>query len=175
MRSSYATHLNYEDIFKTVLFFTSGLNVVEFGILDGFSLRCLEKHAKDADITAYDIFEDFNGNHAVEERVRAEFAHTDVDIRRGDMYDVLPEMEDGSIDVLHVDIANDGDAYEFVLKHANKVKVGGIILMEGGSEERDEVDWMVKYDKRKIKPVLDVCLLRHSTVGCVPSMTIIRV
>lgn len=175
MRSSYATHLNYEDIFKTVLFFTSGLDVVEFGILDGFSLRCLEKYTKDANITAYDIFEDFNGNHAVEESVRAEFAHTDVDIRRGDLYDVLPEMEDDSIDVLHVDIANDGDVYEFVLRHANKVKAGGIILMEGGSEERDEVDWMVKYDKRKIKPVIDVCPFPHATVGTVPSMTIIRV
>lgn len=175
MRSSYKTHLNYEDIFKTVLFFTSGLNVVEFGILDGFSLRCLEKYAKDATITAYDIFEDFNGNHAVEEHVRKEFADTMVDIRRGDLYDVLPKMEENSIDVLHVDIANDGDVYEFVLKHTNKVKVGGIILMEGGSEDRDTVDWMVKYDKRKIKPVLDACALRHSTVGRVPSMTIIQV
>ena len=175
MRSGYKTHLTYADIFKTVLFFASGLNVVEFGILDGFSLRCLVKYANDAKITAYDIFEEFNGNHAVEERVRRDFADTGVDIRRGDMYDVLPKMEDDSIDVLPVDIANDGDAYEFVLKHAKKVKAGGIILMEGGSDERDNVDWMVKYDKRKIKPVLDACRLRHATVGSVPSMTIIRV
>jgi spermidine synthase len=151
------------------------LNVVEFGILDGFSLRCLEKYTKDAKITAYDIFEDFNGNHAVEERVRRDFADTRVDIRRGDLYDVLPKMEEKSIDVLHVDIANDGDVYEFVLKHSNKVKAGGIILMEGGTKDRDGVDWMVKYDKRKIKPVIDACPFPHATVGTVPSMTIIRV
>jgi len=34
------------------------------------------------------------------------------------------------------------------------MKKGGVILLEGGSLERDNTEWMVKYNKPKIRPII---------------------
>ncbi len=36
-----------------------------------------------------------------------------------------------------------------------KIPVGGIILFEGGTEERDQVEWMTKYKAAPIKPAIE--------------------
>ena len=60
--------------------------------------------------------------------------------------------------------------------YIDKLKDDGIILMEGGSEERDNIEWMIKYNKPKIKPVLDKYSLKYDikTIGKIPSITIIK-
>ena len=80
-----------------------------------------------------------------------------------------------SIDILHIDIANTGDTYEFAIQNYLP-KVRGVMVLEGGSEERDNIEWMVKYDKPKIQPVLkkynnDVII---TVLEDFPSLTLIK-
>jgi hypothetical protein len=59
--------------------------------------------------------------------------------------------------------------------YTNKLKDNGIIIMEGGSYDRDNIEWMIKYNKPKIKPVLDRYkdTFNINTFGIIPSITII--
>ena len=64
---------------------------------------------------------------------------------------------------MHVDVSNDGDVilqlYNNIKKYLDK---GSILLFEGGSQERDEVHWMKKYNKtpiNDIKPIINYKLL----------------
>ena len=58
----------------------------------------------------------------------------------------------------------------------DKIKDNGIILMEGGSEERDKVEWMIKYDKPKIQPIIKKYNKQYNiiTIGDTPSITLIK-
>jgi hypothetical protein len=48
--------------------------------------------------------------------------------------------------------------------------------MEGGSLERDNIEWMIKYNKPKIIPVLKKYseLYNIKTIGNIPSITLIK-
>jgi hypothetical protein len=59
-----------------------------------------------------------------------------------------------AVDWLHVDISNDGDTYRQVFSRwASKVR--GVMLLEGGSPERDRVPWMAQFDKAPIVPAIE--------------------
>ena len=157
MNSSYNNKVDFGDIISTITFMNNPQKIVECGILEGYSLsKFIESSSSNTSIDAYDIFDKFNGNHAIKDKITEQFSpYKNVTIDYGDFYNVLKTYPDKSIDILHIDIANNGDVYEFVFEnYVNKVKDDGIILMEGGSEERDNVDWMIKYNKPKITPVL---------------------
>lgn len=176
MRSSYFENVSYLDLIKVVGHVERPATVVEFGILDGASLSVFADVANK--VFAFDIFEEFEGNRPREDKLRASFEHQEnVVISEGDFYTKHSEFGNGSIDILHVDISNTGDVYEFCFEHyLKKVKDGGLIILEGGSKERDNVEWMRKYDKRSITHVLEeFSHLRPVTVGLVPSITLIRV
>ena len=54
-----------------------------------------------------------------------------------------------------MDIANNGDVFKFVFdNYMRKLSPNGICILEGGSSERDNVDWMDLFGKPKIVPVL---------------------
>lgn len=48
--------------------------------------------------------------------------------------------------------------------------------MEGGSKEKDNIEWMIKYNKPKIQPVLEKLSKMYNilTIGKIPSITIIK-
>jgi hypothetical protein len=50
------------------------------------------------------------------------------------------------------------------------------MIMEGGSEERDCVEWMVKYDKPKIRPILQKYSnsVKIEVLEDFPSITLIK-
>ena len=59
----------------------------------------------------------------------------------------------------------------------SKISDNGVIILEGGSVERDNVGWMVKYNKTKINPY--ICELINKgynilIIDKMPSMTIIK-
>ena len=141
MRSSYKKN-NYKKIFKLLAFVIKPKKCVEFGILDGYSLKALtESSSKDCDIEAYDIFEKFPGNAASYDKIVDKFRHHEnVSIKRGDFYKLHKTFKDGSIDILHIDIANNGDTYRHVInEYMQKLSKRGICILEGGSESRDNV------------------------------------
>ena len=59
--------------------------------------------------------------------------------------------------------------------YMSKLKDNGVIIMEGGSYDRDNIKWMIKYNKPKIQPLLDKYKNDYNihTIGVIPSITII--
>ena len=115
--SSYLQNdLNYGELISCITKCTSPKKIVEIGILDGYSLtNFIEGSNNETKIYAYDIFDTFNGNHANKEFIIDKFSKNDnVFIDNGDFYK-LHEIIDNDIDILHIDIANDGDVFEFVI------------------------------------------------------------
>ena len=179
MNSSYINTVDFGEIISTITFAINPKKIVEFGILEGFSLqKFITSSNSDCRIEAYDLFEDFNGNHSREDIFTKFSNYSNVKIEKANMYSKLLEYEDNSIDILHVDIANNGEVYEFIFNNAiNKVRKGGLILLEGGSEERDNTEWMIKYNKPKIQPILEKYSNKYNikTVENFPSITLIRI
>lgn len=156
MKSSYNNKeiVTYKDIFELIFKFYDNkmqFNIVEFGILNGFSLKIIADYFSFSNIQAFDIFDKFDGNHACKDHLIKLFNdYGNVSIHFGDFYQQHNVINDNSIDILHIDIANNGDIYEFTEQmYFRKMRSGGIILLEGGSLERDNVEWMIKYNKKK--------------------------
>ena len=179
VRSSYKDNtLNYEHIFQLMCFMLQPKKIVEFGILDGFSLNSFVKYtSSECDIYAYDIFDDFNGNHGSKTHLETLFQkYPNVRIEKGDFYKCHKLFDDECIDILHIDIANTGDVYKFAIDHyLPKIKKSGYMVLEGGSDERDHVWWMKKFDKPKISSVLsDLDPDMYCVIQPHPSLTIIK-
>tara|TARA_X000000368_G_scaffold63127_1_gene44691 strand:- start:1271 stop:1813 length:543 start_codon:yes stop_codon:yes gene_type:complete len=177
MSSSYKNILNYGNIFESIIFMTNPKSIVEFGILDGYSLNCFLNNTKiDTKITAYDIFDKFNGNHAKSSIKEKYDLYDNVIIEYGDFYKKYNDLQDNSIDILHIDIANTGYTYTFALEnYLNKLTKHGVMILEGGSIHRDNVYWMDKYNKSKIIPVLEKYKdkINIKTIGDFPSITLV--
>ena len=171
MPSSYVNPIDYGTLFEALVVTLRPKTILEIGILDGFSLaRFAEASNSETEIRAYDIFEEFNGNHATKATLEEMFRdYPNVSISYGDFYQLHKEI--GSMDIIHIDIANNGDVFEYALEHyLPKLSANGIMILEGGSKERDEVDWMVQYDKPKIAPIVEKHGLR--VLGTFPSITL---
>jgi hypothetical protein len=55
-----------------------------------------------------------------------------------------------SFDLIHLDISNTGDT---ILKTYNLLPKGSIVMFEGGSIERDNIEWMKKYNATPINSI----------------------
>lgn len=167
--------MHYGDILCLLAWIIKPKRIVEFGILEGFSLRHLiEGSDPSCEILAFDIFEQFNGN-AAKRSIQEKFPEPNVKIQEGDFYHQHENFTDESIDILHIDIANDGATYKFAIeKYMPKVSKGGFMILEGGSAERDSVGWMLKYNKEPIQSFLTSLSYRYKVLEPFPSMTIIQ-
>ena len=104
-------------------------------------------------IRAYDLFEDYPFKHGsmegVAEAVRGYGLSKYVTLEKKNFDDWLAAPE--PFDLLHVDVSNKGDTitrlYESV---SERIAQGAAVIFEGGSEERDNVEWMIKYNATKI-------------------------
>jgi len=178
MNSSYKNNLNYGDLFESITFINKPRSILEIGILDGFSLKCFSDNSdKNTQIDAYDIFDEFNGNHANKELLIKKFKeYKNINIQYGDFYELY--KLDHKYDIIHIDIANNGDVYEFAINnYLSKLNKNGILILEGGSEKRDNIEWMIRYNKPKIKPVLRKYKDKYNikTIGELPSLSFIRI
>ncbi len=141
--------------------------IVECGILDGYSLyhfaeaTKLNSEAKyfDGHVIAYDLFDEYEFKHGNAVDVHNMIKHYGLEefvtILQGDAYKVHENFENGEIDFLHIDISNDGDTFIKMFELWNqKISPSGRIVFEGGSRERDDVEWMVKYNKKPIRSAI---------------------
>lgn len=179
MKSSYKNTLSYKDIFSNICFIYEPKKIVEIGILEGYSLKTfVDNTSHECLIEAYDIFDKFNGNSANYNLLHKTFdQYKNVKINHGDFYNLKDTFDNNSIDILHIDIANNGDVYEYVFhNYIDKISKNGIIILEGGSSKRDEILWMKKYKKPKIVPVLNKYKETYKihTIGDIPSITLIK-
>ncbi len=180
MNSSYKSSLDYSDIFKTICFLKNPKRIMEFGILDGFSLQALidSTNRSTTTIEAFDIFEEFNGNSSKREIITHFKDYSNVTIKYGNFYNMYKDIADKSIDLLHVDIANDGNVYQFVFEqYISKMTPNSIILLEGGSRERDNIPWMKTYNKQSMQEILEKYKTQYEiyTMEKFPSLTIIKI
>lgn len=162
VRSSYAEN-QYGWLFYALARTHQPRFCIELGVLDGYSLICTAMALRDngiGRILAYDLWEDYPFKHGamadVQKRVDALGLGPFVILGKANAYDVPPYCSDGVVDWIHVDVSNTGDIVEWALREWQpKLKTGGLLLIEGGSKQRDEVDWMIKYHKEPIAPVLN--------------------
>jgi predicted O-methyltransferase YrrM len=153
--------------------------IVEYGILQGYSLKALMAGASsETRISAFDIFDEFPYHHAPE-NIDNQFSDDRVFIGYQDFYE--DSQSPWNIDFLHIDIANTGETYQlFFDKYLQRMSPNGVCILEGGSQERDNYYWMVEYNKPKIVPVIEWARetfkekLDIFTFNPFPSMTIVK-
>jgi hypothetical protein len=57
---------------------------------------------------------------------------------------------------MHIDISNTGDTVRKILElWDSKISTSAMVCFEGGSEERDQIEWMVKYGMPPIKAEIE--------------------
>lgn len=125
--------------------------IVEFGVLNGYSTvamaMALDKLGRGT-IHAYDLWEKYPHKATTmkeaAENVRAYGLERYVQLHYGNINSVQPE----DFDLMHLDVSNTGEIVRDVVLRWSPF--GGRIAFEGGIPERDEVDWMRKYNKTPI-------------------------
>lgn len=133
--------------------------IVEIGILHGYSTIAMAMaldELGEGHIFAYDLFEDYPYKHGSIEGVMKNLKRYGVEKyvtltkKNFDQWIAQPEP----FDLLHVDISNNGDIIEKLYAAVKKdIERGAIVIFEGGSEERDQVEWMSKYNKRAMRGI----------------------
>lgn len=134
--------------------------IVDFGLLHGYSTICLGMAAKitGSKVYSYDIFEDYPFNKSDREIILSnveKYGLKDfVKIEKRDFFDWIANPE--PFDLLHVDVSNTGETLEIIYNNLkNNRKKNSRVLFEGGSKDRDMMDWMLRYDKKKFCDVRD--------------------
>lgn len=128
--------------------------IVEFGVLNGYSTVCMAMALHQlgrGKVTSYDLWEKYDFSHGnladcmweVMRRGLGRF----VQFERGSAFDV----ELGKCDMVHLDISNDGPTVRKFVTRLRKMGYKGPIVFEGGSRERDQVPWMLKYGRQPIE------------------------
>jgi hypothetical protein len=133
--------------------------IVEFGSLNGYSAICMAMaldEIGEGKIESYDLFEDYEFKHGKVTECNHNAQKYGVDkyitFLHGDIWKYK-----GSADMFHVDISNDGD----IIKEVRKKLFKKFVVFEGGSQERDEVEWMQKYRKSPISGSVPYILLNE--------------
>lgn len=180
MRSSYESN-HYDNLLFSIAEIHKPKFIVELGVLDGYSLRALASGCfPKTQVYAFDLFEEYEYKHGNRDEVNEYLLKNNLNVALVKLDAILAAelFEDNSIGVLHVDISNDGDKLAKVFDAwTEKIQHDGIIVFEGGSQERDNIEWMKKYDKTPIcefKKTLTERGFEFVTLAPFPSMTICR-
>lgn len=156
--SSYVEN-GYDAVFYSIMRAWQPRLYLEFGVLSGYSLLAAAAGLKENGIgtaVGVDLFEDYAYNKdyeaAVQQRIDS-VGLTDVcTLRRQSVFDISPD--ELRPDVMHIDISNNGETVE-ALFHKWSGSVGMAMLFEGGGPARDQVEWMIRYEKAPLHPVFE--------------------
>lgn len=202
--SSYEQN-NYGELFYSLIRVYQPDKVVELGTKAGYSAyhiaRGLKTNGKGT-LDCYDLWEDYEFNSvpkSVAEENLKEFKniisfklsnaigidkiYKTVDPVRSPKLNKFRQMSNehltsNGVDMLHVDVSNHGEILEKIIPYwINKTRQ--FIIIEGGSSERDQVRWMIQFNKLPIKNWLEDFARKRSdieyfTIEPFPSVTIIR-
>ena len=161
--------------------------LVELGVLDGFSTMCIAEGLQSIEsksiLDSYDLFEDYKYKHGNKKDVQTMLERHGlehyVNLIKGDAYKAYENYQDYSVDFLHIDISNTGEIVrDMIALWHPKMSESGRIIFEGGSQERDEIEWMKKYEKSPIQHELkhNKIIKEHyyyKTCDTFPSLTIL--
>jgi hypothetical protein len=131
---------------------TKPKKIIEFGTLYGYSAMAMAMALDELGegmIYCYDLWDKYPFKHTSPRNVFSEASNLGltkfITVGSRDFHQWIESPE--PFDLLHVDISNDGET--FLKTHAWLKKELGHsnILLEGGSLERDQVEWMITYNK----------------------------
>lgn len=189
MRSSYLEN-DFGQLLYLYILNWRPIRCVELGVLDGYSTLHIARGVKDlqeiykenSTFHAYDLFDQYQYKHGdkdeVEKMLAAQGVGDYVEVRKGSAYEVADKYADGTIEFLHIDISNTGKVVRDLLEIWHpKIAPRGLVCIEGGSEERDRVPWMVEHNAPPIKPEINSNVIwnRYYIYGTYfkfPSMTV---
>jgi hypothetical protein len=178
--SSYEKN-NYGDLFYSLIRIYRPKTVIELGTKAGYSAyhiaRGLKKN-RTGKLYCYDLWEKYPFRSVPKAKAEKNLKRYK-DIVRFKSTDATKVYKlHRKVDILHVDLSNEGEILNNVIPHWIS-RVNQLIIIEGGSIERDKLDWMIKFNKKSIREWLKKFSLkhkniRHFTIGPFPSVTIIR-
>ena len=178
--SSYEKN-HYGDFFYSLVRIYQPEIVVELGTKAGFSAYHIArglKANKKGRLDCYDLWEKYQFK-SVSQSITKKNLKKFKDIIRCNVRDAVGVNKlYKRVDILHVDLNNEGTILEEIVPFWID-KTRQLIIIEGGSMERDLVEWMRKYKKMPISKWLeDFTRLRtdieYLTIEPFPSLTIIR-
>lgn len=177
--SSYEKN-NYGELFYSLVRVYRPRTVVELGTKAGYSAyyiaRGLRANGKGT-LDCYDLWEKYpfrSVPKSLAENNLKEFKNI-ISFNLHDAVGVDKKYKEA--DILHIDLSNEGGILEKIIPNWID-KVRQFIIIEGGSSERDKIEWMVKFKKMPIKKWLgDFSRSRgdieYLTIEPFPSATII--
>ena len=158
MKSSYIIN-RYGDLIKSLIRINQPRNVIEIGILEGFSTlliaNSLKKNKISSNFYAYDLFEDYKYNSSkysvIESIIEKNKLQKFVKLKKANFYEIHKYHNKNSIDFIHIDISNTGSTVRYFFSKYDELLVeGAIVVFEGGSKLRDKVKWMKKYNMKEM-------------------------
>ena len=158
IESSYSINDLGTFLYDTVLEYKP-TKIVEFGTLYGYSAICMGLALKAlgrGSMTCYDLWEEYPYKHSrladVQHNIERYSVCDVVTLKKGDLFS--ENWSDLDFDFCHIDVSNDGDKIEKAYNiFRDKIVTRIPILFEGGSDERDAIAWMTKYNKSPIAAV----------------------
>lgn len=168
---------NYGDLFYSLMRVYRPEKVLEFGTKAGFSAyhmaRGLRANGK-GKLYCYDSWEHEDMHKMAQKNLREFEGIASLEMR--DAFGV--EAIHQSVDIVHIDLGNEGGVLEKIVPLWID-KTNQIIILEGGSVERDNRNWMIKNQVVPIRRWLNDFSHRrpdieYFTIEPFPSLTIIR-
>lgn len=164
IRSSYAENHLGDFFYSTALAHKPKLTV-ELGSFMGYSSLHIAAALRDnkdteSEFHLIDLWDQYPYRHCSMETIVQNFKknellslpHCKCSFINEDVFEADSNYSSSTIDLLHIDISNDGQSLQHCLNRWHeKLNTGGILLFEGGSEERDRIDWMIEYGKKSIR------------------------
>lgn len=155
---------------------------VELGTYAGFSAYWTAlalKHNGQGSLYCYDLWEDYQYNKVDMKVAQKNLLGLPVSLYKGDVFKVHKDYDNGQVDYLNIDVSNDGDKLRYFLnKWYHKLSPHALVTFEGGTEQRDNVDWMKDYGKPKIRKSLGDKLVnslyRFNVISFFPGITILE-
>jgi hypothetical protein len=163
IESSFNLH-NYWKIFYLIGKYCDVSSICELGILNGYSLLAMgmgtqdRKDKKNIHIYGYDLFDDYpykSSSRMDVELLIQKAALTNVELFQKSVMDTnynvtIPK----TADIYIVDLSNCGDVVASTLLQINWKKTK-MVVFEGGSKSRDNVDWMEKFKRKHMNPIFN--------------------
>ncbi len=177
--SSYEKN-NYGDLFYSLMRIYRPKKVVELGTKAGYSAYHIARGLKDngeGALDCYDLWEKYEFTSVSKSIAISNLAPFKDIISFYERNAIGVDKKYKKIDILHVDISNDGEVLQNIVPYWID-KVSQIIIIEGGSAERDKFPWMIKYKKKSIKSWLKSFArggnIEYFIINPFPSVTILR-
>lgn len=178
--SSYEKN-NYGDLFYALMRVYQPEKVVELGTKAGYSAYHIARGLKannKGTLDCYDLWEQYEFK-SVPQSVAEENLKEFKDIVRFIARDAVGvhKLYD-EVDIVHVDVSNKGEILEEIIPYWVD-KTRQLIIIEGGSLEHDQLEWMIKYKKMPMQKWLKEFSekrddIDYCTIEPYPSMTLMR-